>query len=79
MIRSMRVLLRNLTGEFARQTPRLGRTNRGVEVALDTELLRLPADGTDEQRIAEIEEHLRSGKSLQAPFAHVPKQLGPLG
>jgi hypothetical protein len=78
MTRAIRVLLRSLTGRFARQTLRLRRRCPSVEVTLDTKLLRLPPDGSDGQWIAEIEEHLRGCKDLQAPRMHVPKQLGPL-
>ena len=59
------------------QAPR--RPSRPMEVVVDVERIRLPAGAGDEQCIAEIEEHLRGSRNLQAPFAHAPKQVGPFG
>lgn len=55
------------------------RPSRPLEVVVDVERIRLPADAGDEQCIAEIEEHFRGSRNLRAPFAHAPKQVGPFG
>ena len=52
---------------------------RAMEVVVDIGRIRLPAGAGDEQCIAEIEEHLRGSRDVQAPFAHAPKQVGPFG
>lgn len=73
-----RLAVRKLRKASVRKS-RPGPRRPSLEVVVDIERIRLPADAGSEQCIAEIEAHWRGRKNSRAPCSRAPKQAGPFG